>query len=59
MATKQPVTIEQSLLNRRMALEAKANGCSEEFIELLIGMLEYYQLRENYLMSELKKQWGL
>lgn len=54
-----PLTLEQSLLIRRMELLAEQQGTDPEVIELLLGTIEYYQLRENWCMKQLQKQWGL
>ncbi|MGA1712649.1 MAG: hypothetical protein ACO4CS_15305 [bacterium] len=52
-------TLEQSLLVRRLELEAEARQCDKEFVEIAIGMIEYYQLRENWCMEQIKKSWGI
>lgn len=52
-------TMEQKLLVRRLELEADAQGCSQEFTDLVIGLIEYYQIRENWCMEQVRKTWGL
>lgn len=59
LLNKHPLTLEQSLLIRRMELLAQQRGTDPEVIELLLGTIEYYQLRENWCMAQLQKQWGL
>lgn len=56
---RHPLTLEQSLLIRRMELLAQERGTDPEVTELLLGTIEYYQLRENWFLKQLQKQWGL
>lgn len=53
------ISLEQSLMLRQISLKAEQEGCSKEFVDLLVETITYYQKKENWCLEQLKKGWGL